>query len=91
MKDQLKDYMTIPQAADAVGCSRRTIYRVLERAGADAFITEALGMRLIHRSKIAALRAAYLPFGSERHSEAAKAYGHLGGTQKRLNREEAAG
>jgi hypothetical protein len=89
MNDELKEYLTIIQAAKAVGCSRRTLYRVVERIGTDEIVTVAFGKRLIHKSKVAAIKAAYMPLGSKKHSMAARAWGAAGGTQKRINREKA--
>lgn len=87
---KLEDYMTMAEAAAAVGCSRRTIYRVAERVGIVAVVTMAFGKQLIHRSKLPMLKKAYLPIGTERRTEAAVAWGSAGGTQKRINREKAA-
>lgn len=89
MGDDFNDYLTIAETVKAVGCSRRTLYRILERMDSGV-VTQAFGKQLIHKSHVAALRKAYLPFGSERRSKAAQAWGAAGGTQKRLNREKAA-
>lgn len=89
MGDEFKDYLTIIEAAKAVGCPRRTLYRILDRMGGGV-VTPAFGRQLIHRSKLPAIKAAYLPFGSKRRAEAAQKWGAAGGTQKRLNREKAA-
>lgn len=90
MNDDFKDYLTMIQAAKAVGCTRRTLYRVIERIGIDEVVTVAFGKRLVHKSKIAAIKSAYIPLGSKKHILAAKAWGSAGGTQKRINREKAA-
>jgi hypothetical protein len=90
MNDEFKEYLTIIQAAKAVGCSRRTLYRVVERIGTDEIVTVAFGKRLIHKSKVTVIKAAYMPLGSKKHSMAARAWGSAGGTQKRINREKAA-
>lgn len=87
---ELKEYLTMTQAAAAVGCSRRTLYRVVERLGAGEVVTQAFGKQLIHKSKVPALKKAYLPLGTERRLEAARAWGSAGGTQKRINRKKAA-
>lgn len=86
----LNDYLTIAQAAKAVGCSRRTLYRVIERLGADGVVTAAFDKQLIHKSKVPMLAKAYLPLGTRKRLLAAKAWGAAGGTQKRINREKAA-
>jgi AraC-like DNA-binding protein len=90
MNDEFKEYLTIIQTAKAVGCSRRTLYRVIERIGTTEIVTLAFGRRLVHESKVAAIKAAYMPLGSKKHSIAAKRWGSAGGTQKRINRERAA-
>lgn len=89
MGDEFKDYLTIAEAVKAVGCARRTLYRILERME-DGVVTHAFGKQLIHKSHVSAMRKAYLPFGSERRSKAAQAWGAAGGTQKRINREKGA-
>lgn len=86
--DQLNDYLNVSQAAKALGCGRRTIYRLLERAG-DGIAVEAFGMTVIHKSKLPLLKKVYLPFGSKARSLACKKWGSAGGTQKRINRENA--
>lgn len=88
--DGFSDYLTMDQTAKAVGCSKRTLYRVIDRVGTGEIVTEAFGKRLVHKSKVAALKAAYLPMGSKKHSIAARLWGASGGTQKRINRENAA-
>jgi len=88
MSDDFNDYLTLEQAAKAVGCSRRTLYRVIDRIGTSEIVTEAFGKRLVHKSKVAAVKAAYLPLGSKKHSIAARLWGAAGGTQKRINREK---
>ena len=89
MGDEFKDYLTIAEAVKAVGCARRTLYRILERME-DGVVTKAFGGQLSHRSKLPAIKAAYLPFGSKRRSEAAQKWGAKGGTQKKINRDKAA-
>lgn len=87
---KLEDYLTMSEAAAAVGCSRRTMYRVVERIGIDSVITVAFGKQLIHKSKMPMLKKEYMPLGSEQRSKALVAYGHKGGTQKRINLQKAA-
>lgn len=87
----VSEYMTIPEAAAAVGCIRRSLYRVIERAGGqEEIITTILGRQVIHRSKLPLLKAAYFPPGSAKRAAAAKRWGAAGGTQKRINRERLA-
>jgi hypothetical protein len=87
---EFKDYLTMSQAAAAVGCSRRTLYRIVERVGAEDVVTQAFGKQLIRKSKVPVLKKAYLPLGTERRLKASIAWGSAGGTQKRLNSEKAA-
>jgi hypothetical protein len=85
-----KEYLTMTQAAAAVGCSRRTLYRIVERLKAGDVVTQAFGRQLIHKSKVPMLKKAYLPLGTERRLKAAIAWGAEGGTQKSINRKKAA-
>ena len=87
---EFKEYLTMAQAAVAVGCSRRTLYRIVERVGAGDVVTEAFGKQLIHKSKLPLLKKAYMPIGTERRTKAAVAWGSAGGTQKSINRRKAA-
>jgi excisionase family DNA binding protein len=88
MSDDFNDYLTIIKAAKALGCTRRTLYRLIDRLGASEIVTPAFGRQLIHKSKLSLLKEAFLPVGSKRRAEAAKVWGSAGGTQKRINREK---
>ena len=79
------DYLTIDQASKEVGCTRRTLYRIIEKFAPGEVVTPAFGRQLIHISKLPSLREHYYPFGSERRSAAAKIWGKGGGTQKKVN------
>jgi hypothetical protein len=87
---ELKEFLTMTQAAAAVGCSRRTLYRIIERLGAGEVVTQAFGRQVVHKSKVPVLKKAYMPIGSERRLKAAMAWGAAGGTQKSVNRKKAA-
>jgi hypothetical protein len=87
---EFKEYLTMAQAAVAVGCSRRTLYRIVERVGVDDVVTIAFGKQLIHRSKLQLLKKEYMPIGSEKRTKAAVAWGEKGGTQKSVNHKTAA-
>lgn len=93
MKIDLDKYVTMDEFIERIACSRRAGYRIRAKAirdgKADAFL-KILGKTLILKTRIAELEAYYEPFGSARRSERAKGYGHLGGTQKRINRARAA-
>jgi hypothetical protein len=80
-----KDYLTLDQAAAKAGCPRRSLYRIIERLGVESIVTYAFGRRLIHKSKIAMIKAEHAPLGSERRHEIAVEYGRKGGTQKGIN------
>lgn len=88
----LDRFLTIDQFIEQVGCSRRAAFRALKRSRDEGknLTVKILGRTLIPKGMVAALEAYWQPFGSERRSEAAKAYGAMGGTQKRINREKAA-
>ena len=93
MKIDLDKFLTIEQLMTKIGCSRRAVFRVMRKAKDDGktnYFVEVLGRTLVPVDKVEDLAQYYEPFGSERRSAAAKEYGRLGGTQKRINREKAA-
>lgn len=93
MKIDLEKFLTIEQLMTKIGCSRRAVFRVMRKAKDDGktnYFVEVLGRTLVPVDKVDDLSNYYQPFGSERRSAAAKEYGRLGGTQKRINREKAA-
>lgn len=85
------EYLTIQQTMDALGCPRRTLARAILRAetAGKKVVSEILGRTVIHKSKIAVLKDYYYPYGSPAHQKMVKKWGSAGGTQKRINREEA--
>jgi len=96
------DYLTLKQVMAELGCPRRTLLRVTQRAEAAGrpVVEEILGKPVIRRektwgtplprrSKLAVLRDFYYPYGSPAHQKMVRKWGSAGGTQKRLNREEA--
>jgi hypothetical protein len=85
MSDELTEYLTIDKAAKAVGCTRRTLYRIIARVGPESVVTQAFGRQLIHKSKLPVIKAAYIPLGSKKHSLHARAWGSAGGKQKAIN------
>jgi len=84
------EYLTLIAAAKAVGCTRRTLYRIIERIGTSDIVTPAFGRQLIHKSKLPRLREAYLPIGSKKRAVAAKTWGRTGGEQSRVSRKKSA-
>lgn len=91
MKIETKDFLTVPEAMAAVGCSRRALYRALDRATEAGVSTtqEVLGRRLILRAAVPAIKAHYYPAGSDKRSKAAKVWGAAGGATKAANRRRA--
>ena len=87
---EFSEYMTLITAAKAVGCTRRTLYRIIERLGTGDIVTPAFGRQLIHKSKLPRLREAYLPIGSKKRAVAAKTWGRTGGEQSRVSRKKVA-
>jgi hypothetical protein len=85
-----KEYLTLIQAAAKVGCPRRSLYRIIDRLGVNNIVTMAFGKRLIHKSKLPAIRAEHAPLGSKRRHEIAVASGSKGGAQKGVNYARAA-
>lgn len=87
MKIDTNDYLTVPQAAAAIGAPRRTMYRTIERAreAGHECMVEILGKNYIKRSSLATLKKFYYPYYSEQHQEMVKQWGAAGGAAKREN------
>jgi hypothetical protein len=84
-----KDYLTMIQTAAKVGCTRRSLYRIIDRLGVSRICTTAFGRRVIHKSMLPLIKAEYAPMGSERRHEIALVAGKAGGTAKARNRAKA--
>jgi hypothetical protein len=81
-------YMTIDEAAAAVGCNRRALYRAMNRVGLDNVTVLIFGKRLVPRDKLDAIKAHYFPYYSETHQRMVKAWGASGGATKAANRKK---
>jgi hypothetical protein len=81
-------YMTIDEAAAAVGCNRRALYRAMNRVGLDNVTVMIFGKRLVPRDKINAIKSHYFPYYSETHQRMVKAWGASGGATKAANRKK---
>lgn len=79
-----KDYLTVEQAISKIGCSRRSIYRIIQRLPEGA-VVKMFNRTLIHKSMLPQFKKEYAPFGSTRRHEISVAAGHKGGTQKGVN------
>lgn len=86
----LSKYVTVDELVEATGIPRRSVYRIIDRLGADAVSVAVLGRRLVKKSAIAAIEAEHAPPGSERRHQIAVACGHAGGSAKAANRRKAA-
>lgn len=87
MKIDTDQYLSVEDAAAAIGASRRAVYRAMDRAEAEGEVVSVsvFSRRLIIREKLDALKARYFPFGSGRRHELAVACGRAGATQKAAN------
>lgn len=84
----VKEYMTLREAAEAVGTNLRGLFRVLNRCreeGVDPRET-VLGRTVIKRSALPILVAHYYPYYSEAHQRRVKEWGAAGGSTKAANR-----
>lgn len=92
MKIETNDYLTIGEAAEAIGASPRGISRAINRAGRDEVTAVFWGHMVVKRSMLSEIKKHYFQRGTKRASIAAKHFGHLGGSQKAANaRKRAAG
>lgn len=87
MKVDTDTHLTVEQAMAAIGCTRRSLYRAIDRAKADGIETTVslFSRRLVLRSKLDALKARYFPFGSRRRHEMHVIFGGIGGRKKAKN------
>lgn len=85
MKIETNDYITIGEAAEAIGTSPRGISRAINRAGRDKVTQVFWGHMVVKRSMLAEIKKHYFQRGTKRASLAAKHFGHLGGSQKAAN------
>jgi biotin operon repressor len=85
----VEDYLTITEAQAALGCSRRAIYRAIERAReAGHTVTETIyGRTLVPKTAIETLRRFYFPYYSPQHQAMVKKWGASGGLTKARNAE----
>ena len=82
-------YLTVEEAMAAIGCSRRALYRAMDRVGRDEVSLDFLGRRLIFTDKLPLLQEHYYPYYSDAHQNMVKEWGRRGGTQKGINRKKA--
>jgi hypothetical protein len=87
MKIEINDFLTIEQAAKAVGCNRRALYRAMKRAAEAGLPTTVtiLGKTVVPRAAVAGIKSHYFPYYSENHQKMVKVWGAAGGTQKGIN------
>ncbi len=88
MKIDTENYLTATQAAEALGASKRAVYRAMARAtddGQETFVT-IFGRSLLPRDRLDVLKAYYYPCYSEAHQAKVKEWGAAGGATKAANR-----
>jgi hypothetical protein len=82
----LDQYLTRDQACKALGCSVRTLWRTLDRAGRDEVCVTLFGRTLIRKDKIPMIKEHYYGVGTKARTRMAKQWGASGGTTKARNR-----
>lgn len=85
MRIDPKDYLTLGEAQAALGCSRRGLYRAIERCGKESCTVTILGKTVVPRAKLELIRQHYYPYYSEQHQAMVREWGRKGGTQKAIN------
>lgn len=75
------DYMTAPEAIEALGCSPRALTRAAERAERAGYVVRerVLGRSVYLRAALPRLREHYYPYGSENHKRMLLVWGEAGG------------
>lgn len=82
-------YLTIEDAAKAVGCSRRALYRAIARIGREEVCVSVLGRSLVKKSAVAEIKKHYYPHTSAARKAMAKEWGAAGGRRKAANARKA--
>jgi hypothetical protein len=84
---ETSELLTVAEAMKALGASRRSIYRSIERAeeAGHTVSTVMFARRLVYRKALETLRQHYYPYYSEAHQAKVQEWGRKGGTQKSLN------
>jgi len=82
----LDQYLTRDQACKALGCSVRTLWRTLDRAGRDEVCVTLFGRTLIRKDKIPMIKEHYYGIGTKARTRMAKQWGASGGATKARNR-----
>ena len=85
MSNKISDYLTVAEAMAELGCSRRGLYRCIDRVGEDVACATVLGKRVILRSKLPLLKEHYYPHYSDAHQAMVKQWGAAGGKAKAAN------
>ena len=85
----LKQYMTVTEARDALGAGQRAIWRVINRVGREKCCITFLGRTLIRRASLDDLKAHFYPYYSEAHQAMVKTWGAEGGNAKARNAKKA--
>jgi len=88
-KIDTSQFLTLDEAAAAVGCNKRALYRCMSRVGFDEVTTVLFGKRLVLRDKIDQIKAHYYPYYSDAHQAMVKTWGAAGGATKAANRRRA--
>jgi len=85
------DYMTIQQAAEAMGTNKRAVHRAIARAreAGHEVVDSIVGRSVIHKKNLATLKQFYFPIYGENHQAMVKEWGRRGGATKAANREKA--
>lgn len=88
MNINLADYLTIQQAAEAMGTNRRAVHRAIARAreAGHEVVESVLGRSLIHKANLATLKGFYFPIYGENHQAMVREWGRRGGATKAANR-----
>lgn len=85
MKIDTQKYLTVSEAMEELCCSRRSLYRAMDRVGKDTVSEEFFSRRLILRSKLGLLRDHFYAYYSDAHQKMVKEWGSRGGTAKAEN------
>lgn len=78
----LKDFVTVAEAREAIGASQRGIWRAISRAGRDKVCIRFLDRTLVRKSALPLLKQHFYPYYSDAHQSMVQEWGRRGGTAK---------
>lgn len=84
----LKNYLTVNEAAEAMGASLSGFWRAIRRIGRDKVCIEFLSRTLVRKDRLHLLKENFYPYYSDAHQAKVKEWGAKGGHAKAANAQQ---